>query len=317
VAVSDDRGWRMRSGGRMLFVVRVLVAGAVGFGVLVLAGALVDATMAPRPALAAPTASCSPAGADGTIRCVVGERTVRLVRGDGAGGGSWPPDGWQLIRYPLLDFVDGDACVRWIRRYLAPDERDPTNDREDQFDADVATLGEGALPIDDCPAAPWQEPPDLDRVVERFLAEIVTRLPAPVLALAPAGQAITGLAAYLETGDRRLELEEQVDLDLPSGMLTAVARADGYYTVDWGDGTAPAGPFAEPGRAYPDGTVKHVYDVTGLLEIVVSDVWEFSLVVPGLPPLPLTVGLDHGPLPVMVEQYRALRVASLGMPGGP
>ena len=257
---------------------------------------------------ASPRAHCASPDAGGVVVCEVEDRRVRLVAGDGTAGSGWPPPGWRLIHYPWLETDDPGPCIRHRSRWIEPDERDPTKELEDQFDEDVANLGEEGSNLEDCPPIASDQPPDTGEVIEEFLGRVVARLPEAEPEVPPGGQALTGLAAYLVTAERSLHLDVTESLDLAAGAVTANATGEGAFSVDWGDGTEARGPYDFVGRPYPDGEVVHVYDHTGEVEVQVTDHWAFELRVPGLPPLDLDFEVDAEPLKVLVEQLLTVRL---------
>ncbi|MFN2608857.1 MAG: hypothetical protein ABR511_13365 [Acidimicrobiales bacterium] len=91
-------------------------------------------------------------------------------------------------------------------------------------------------------------------------------LQAPHPWIAP-GRALTGREAYLETRGEEAETYREAT---PFGTLDI--RALGSYSVDWGDGTT-TGPFDEPGRPWPDGSITHVYIDVGTYNVVVTEQW--------------------------------------------
>ncbi len=49
-------------------------------------------------------------------------------------------------------------------------------------------------------------------------------------------------------------------------------EAVGSYSVDWGDGTV-SGPYADEGRAWPDGSIQHRYERVGRYDVAVIQDW--------------------------------------------
>jgi hypothetical protein len=112
------------------------------------------------------------------------------------------------------------------------------------------------------PIAPPVTPQE---IVQRTLVNAT--LPSPKPNIDP-GYAITGMRAYLEAGDRRTHRFDTIPTVLGPLQITATSS----YTVDWGDGTV-TGPHHTTGGKYPDGTITHVYQDTGVVEITVSQRW--------------------------------------------
>ncbi len=108
--------------------------------------------------------------------------------------------------------------------------------------------------------------PSPAQVAEAFLRTVP--LPVPEPAIAPDGQAITGLAAFLETnGSLTHALAE------PTPLGPVEVQATGVYFVDWGDGSPEAGPFAFEGEAYPTGRIFHHYRYTGSYTVTLRQHW--------------------------------------------
>ena len=126
--------------------------------------------------------------------------------------------------------------------------------------------------------------PALDPAVLSIAFWRTIPLPKPNPQLPP-GYAVTGLPAYLVTNGT-LD-PAPYDASTPLGPLTIVANAT--YSVDWGDGSSPiwTGPYAQEGRAYPDGNITHTYDNVGAVTITVIENWTASW----------RLGPDHGVLP--------------------
>jgi hypothetical protein len=122
-------------------------------------------------------------------------------------------------------------------------------------------------PEDDADAAAVPTPAE---VAEAFLREVP--LPAPEPRIAPDGQAITGLAAYLETNGT---LAHTVGPN-PTALGPIVVEATSVYWVDWGDDTPEAGPFTFEGEAYPTGRIWHGYRQRGDYTVTVRQAWTAS-----------------------------------------
>ena len=113
--------------------------------------------------------------------------------------------------------------------------------------------------------APLPPPLTPTEVVERTLVNV--RLPSPEPNIDP-GYAVTGLKAYLETGNRTQHSFQRIPTVL--GPLSITASSS--YTVDWGDGTT-TGPHESTGGKYPDGTITHVYSDAETVDITVTQHW--------------------------------------------
>ncbi|MDQ3354916.1 MAG: hypothetical protein M3507_10670 [Actinomycetota bacterium] len=111
------------------------------------------------------------------------------------------------------------------------------------------------------------------QIAEAFLRTVP--LPPPAPEIAPDGQAITGLAAFLETNGA---LTHAIGPE-PTALGPISVRATGAYWVDWGDGSPEAGPFAFEGEAYPTGHIWHGYRYRGDYTVTVRQAWtaEWSL----------------------------------------
>ena len=280
----------------------------------------------------ATTMECDEHLAAGAVRCVVGESWIAVRdapngaggRGpaDGSDGGddgdssgtsgdasTWPPDGWQYIHYPTYGTdEDGDPCLRWISRYLAPGDPYPAHEVAPWFEFNHPSVPPDDFTWEDCTTRPEDEPPELGDVVEALAAEIRRELPAPELAVAPDGYALTGLPAYLETGTRELTFDDSLPVSVPGWELIADVSASGRYTVDWGDHVGPAGPFTINGQPYPDGEVRHAYRDKGVYDVTVVDRWDVVVGVDGLPPLDLVFDVGYPAIEVTVEEMRAIPV---------
>jgi hypothetical protein len=145
-------------------------------------------------------------------------------------------------------------------RYVFDDERDYC----DYGSASVTCFGPRPEPGEPGPrrVAPPVTPED---IVERTLVN--AKLPSPRPNIDP-GYAVTGMRAYLETGDRRTHRFDAIPTVLGPLQITATST----YTVDWGDGTV-TGPHQTTGGKYPDGTISHVYTDTGTVDVTVSQTW--------------------------------------------
>lgn len=122
--------------------------------------------------------------------------------------------------------------------------------------------------LPDCQAPDGAEPVAVPaEVAEAFLRTVPLPLPEPQIA--PDGQAITGLAAFLETNG---SLGQAVGPE-PTVLGPIALEATGAYWVDWGDGSPEAGPFDFEGEAYPHGRIFHHYRYTGDYTLTLRQTW--------------------------------------------
>ncbi len=119
--------------------------------------------------------------------------------------------------------------------------------------------------LETCPSGTAAATPA--QVAEAFLRTVPLPVPAP--AIAPDGQAVTGLAAFLETNGTLTHAIGPEDT--PLGPVSV--EATGVYFVDWGDGSPEAGPFAFEGEAYPTGRIFHHYRWTGEYTVTLRTSW--------------------------------------------
>ena len=115
------------------------------------------------------------------------------------------------------------------------------------------------------PRRPVPPPISPREVVERTIVNV--SLPSPKPSVDP-GYAVTGLRAYLETGNSVTHTFEPIGTVL--GPLSISASST--YTVDWGDGTT-TGPHSSSGGKYPDGDITYVYRDVGTVDITVTQNW--------------------------------------------
>ena len=108
-------------------------------------------------------------------------------------------------------------------------------------------------------------PPTAQEIVERTIFNV--RLPRPDPNIDP-GYAVTGMKAYLETGDARTHRFDTIPTVLGPLRITATST----YTVDWGDGSV-TGPHTSTGGQYPDGTITHVYRYSRRVDVTVTQNW--------------------------------------------
>ena len=131
---------------------------------------------------------------------------------------------------------------------------------------DVTTCyGPAPAPGEPRRQAPVPPPLSPTEVVERTIVNV--RLPRPRPSIDP-GYAVTGMKAYLETGNSTAHSFEPINTVL--GPLTITASST--YTVDWGDGES-SGPYDTSGGKYPDGRITHVYRHARTVDIVVTQNW--------------------------------------------
>lgn len=112
------------------------------------------------------------------------------------------------------------------------------------------------------PAPPPISPQE---IVEQTIVNV--RLPQPQPNVDP-GYAVTGLKAYLETGNRTSHTFDPIDTVLGPLRISATSS----YTVNWGDGSV-TGPYDTNGGKYPDGTITHVYQDAETVDITVTQNW--------------------------------------------
>ena len=113
-------------------------------------------------------------------------------------------------------------------------------------------------------AAPLPPPPP-GLVAEKTIVNLPLPVPDPEI---DPGHAITGLRAYLETGDQRTHTWRSI----PTVLGPLRVEATSTYTVRWGDGTV-TGPHGSTGGEYPDGDITHVYQRTGVVDVGVTQRW--------------------------------------------
>jgi hypothetical protein len=120
------------------------------------------------------------------------------------------------------------------------------------------------------PDRPRQAPPPPPASVIAEQTIINLPLPEPEPEIDP-GYAITGLRAYLEMGNDVTHDFGAIDTVLGRLRVTATST----YTVDWGDGTT-TGPHTNPGGPYPSGSITHLYQSTGQVDVTVTQNWTAS-----------------------------------------
>lgn len=113
--------------------------------------------------------------------------------------------------------------------------------------------------------APPPPPISPTEIVEQTIVNV--RLPQPRPTIDP-GHAVTGLKAYLETGNRTSHTFAPIDTVLGPLSISATST----YTVNWGDGTT-TGPHSSSGGAYPKGDITHVYQDAQTVDVTVTQNW--------------------------------------------
>ncbi len=172
-----------------------------------------------------------------------------------------------------------------------------------------------AQPDVDCPVDPADAVPAAT-VRDTVRALVTDQLPRPELSVPP-GYAMTGMPAYLVTGDDHdLAFNTNRQVDIEGFAFDIDISATGVSTVDWGDGTESV-TYTEPGRPYPDGEVRHTYRDRGDVDISITDEWEvvFTATTGTGTTLTdtITATLATTTLPdVEVQEYRAVRVTPDG-----
>lgn len=166
--------------------------------------------------------------------------------------------GGYYEEHPVLVQQNGESCVQTeYRRY-------DTNEQAQA--AAVADDDRWRRLTRDYPLCPTSPAPSGTAAADAQAFWGTVPLPKPTPHIAP-GWAVTGRKSYLETGSLPTA---RFTRDTPRGQL--VIDATGPYSVDWGDGTV-GGPYNEPGRPWPDGTITHVYERTGTYAVVVTQRW--------------------------------------------
>ena len=243
---------------------RILTVKAIGVALTVVAtfgmGAASASAQGPRGKINIGQGH-SGAGISGTVSQVV-------HRGGGAAGGSSNGGGGIATPAPPA------PVVRRTGRYISYDYSnsgggelryvfDGGRDYCDRGTAVMRCFGPKPKPGE----APRRVPPPVtpEEIVERTLVN--AELPSPRPNIDP-GYAVTGMRAYLETGDRRTHRFDTIPTVLGPLQITATST----YTVDWGDGTV-TGPHKTTGGTYPNGTITHVYQDTGVVDVIVSQSW--------------------------------------------
>ena len=130
----------------------------------------------------------------------------------------------------------------------------------------------GSYPL--CPGTEAPADSPAATAAEFWTRRLRDTLPRPRPAIAP-GYMLAGKTAYLEANTK---VTERFDHATPLGRL--VIDAVGPVHVDWGDGST-SGPFSEPGRPWPDGTITHAWTDAGRYDIVVTQRWSATWALAG------------------------------------
>ena len=184
-------------------------------------------------------------------------------RGSGRRVSSEPLPGHVTTRYQFRGPINGaDTCI-----YRVVGRRDTPMTGAERFDnaGMLNYAAETGMPT--CDEMDAEAAPSPAQVAEAFLRQIP--LPPPEPRIAPDGQAIAGLAAYLETNG---SLAHRVGPSTTE-LGPIVVEASSVYWVDWGDGSPEAGPFAFEGEAYPTGRIFHGYRNRGDYVVTVRQAW--------------------------------------------
>lgn len=190
-----------------------------------------------------------------------------------AGGGGGNSAGPTKSYHPydrLTTGPDGEPCMTtgYSEEGTVPTDGVPANPANPQPFI-YANLAESYPTCPEQPRAPGQPEPieTATMIVARYWERIP--MPKPQPSIAP-GRAITGKLAYLETNGA---VTHRFETDTVFGRLEI--RAQGSYTVDWGDGER-TGPHSFEGSPWPDGRITHEYRDIGLYDIVVTERWTAS-----------------------------------------
>jgi hypothetical protein len=201
-----------------------------------------------------------------TVQCSHGESQAPT-----GPGRTYAPS--ELVK--TISQVNGEYCTILASRTSDQGEREvQTRQLLDQFEIWGINFGDVWRAIVDsvagCPGAPSP-----DAVAYSFIHSAGAPDPQPHVA---PGHAVTGKTAYLET---RGPTTHTQTFDTVLGPLSITFNAQDF-TVDWGDGSnRDKGPFAAPGKPYPDGEAKHVYTNKGVVDITVTMRWSASWSVGG------------------------------------
>jgi hypothetical protein len=226
----------------------------------------------------------SDAGTPVCARALFG-RGVRCAGGVSAGNGGAPGEvgpargraaapAVPLTTVTDIGSVNGQVCT--FTAAVTPAER--AQDALTSLSAVAGPLPGLLLP---CPLQPGTRllPVSPVLLAERFW--YTARLPVPRPSSRP-DYAVTGKPTYLQAGDTNTPPPWTRATPLGPLRITAV----GTYTVDWGDATAPTGPYTTPGGPFPTGLITHTYDSVGTVVITVREDWTATW----------TIGAAHGTL---------------------
>ena len=182
---------------------------------------------------------------------------------EGGGGKAYKPS--ELVK--TISQVNGQYCSILASQSSGPGQRE-TNTRQllEQFELWGVNFRDAWQAIvdstDGCAGAPSP-----DAVAYSFVHSEGAPNPQPHIA---PGHAITGKTAYLETRGPPTHTQT---FETVLGPLTITFAAQDF-TVDWGDGSGrDKGPFASPGKPYPDGQARHVYTHKGVVTVTVTQRW--------------------------------------------
>ena len=284
---------------------------------------LLLALTAPLPAVASDGWDDVEAGEEGELDGHISQRQSILDEASEAASQAASGTDASIIwvAQPILaSHPDGDnegLCRGW--QWVAAQSEDEAtqlrNDGRNDYNFLWASLINhevpGAHPDVDCPIDPADAVPAVT-IRDTVRALVTDQLPRPTLSVPP-GYAMTGMPAYLVTGDEHdliYNTGRQVDIE---GFLFDIdISASGVSTVDWGDGSEPV-TYTQPGRPYPDGEVHHTYRDRGDVDITVTDEWEIVFTATTATGTTLTdtvtttlatTTLDD----LEVQEYRAVRV---------
>ncbi len=142
---------------------------------------------------------------------------------------------------------------------------------EELWDALLRTEAPDARADVDCPGEPGGGVPAV-AVRDNVRGVVTGQLPRPRPSVPP-GHALTGLPAYLDTGDaHELTYQQTETVEVGAVSFRVEISASAESTVDWGDGSPPV-TYDRPGRPHPDGEVHHTYRERGEVTITVTDRW--------------------------------------------
>lgn len=117
------------------------------------------------------------------------------------------------------------------------------------------------------PAGPRPDPTPGSLATEYWRVAGEDLLPRPAPHIAP-GWMLAGKLAYLEANT---QTGAHFEHPTPLGTLVIDATSDLY--VDWGDQGGTTGPYAGPGRPWPDGTITHFWISAATYDVRVEQHW--------------------------------------------